>query len=132
MLLSVPLSPALLQEHRAVCLLPSHPSCLAHLQCSAGLMPSRLTAACQLLAGVRGSRAGPVALGRSSAAVLCCRSHHKGETLDSAVECGRLCWEGGGGCQDELGYKGSVFLSPCRCWLSCTGADSCCSCAVQL
>lgn len=56
------------------------------------------------------------------------RSHHKGETLDAA-ECGRL-WEGGGGWQHELGYKGRVFLSPSRCWLSCTGANSCWSRAV--
>lgn len=57
------------------------------------------------------------------------RSHHKGETLDAA-ECGRQCREGGGGWQHELGYKGRVFLSPSRCWLSCTGANSCWSRAV--
>lgn len=32
-----------------------------------------------------------------------------------SVECG---WEGGGGCQDELDYKGSLFLSLYLCCLA--------------
>lgn len=72
-----------------------------------------------MLGATAGQQSRPRRLGKKR--TLCeegCRSDHEGETLDSAVECGRLCWEGGGGWQDEPGYKGSVFHSPYLCCLA--------------